>query len=302
MIANTIQTISPIETLRLLAHRLVAEQTPYLEFSSGSQDFIKTVEQSETLKARARAIRDELAQLVAESLAECSEKDLDDPDAHLAAGLLMATWTVAFLQAHRIFRKTRDAEAAKEAFLAMVDKGTRGVKAAMADKRDYYCQSRRGNRLFELGLGPVALAFCAASSKQDHAAIERVIAEAGRDTFGTLSSAALDGDANTASHKVYKFSDRLLRQFGPVADVVREFDRVHRVSLRTGTTLRIGMVADYEPTADAVRSLWERFGPVDIAWNINPNGTPSTEALDAGRELGCEVMKWDELKEHLKKA
>lgn len=127
------QTISPIETLRLLAHRLVAEQTPYLEFSSGSQDFIKTVEQSETLKARARAIRDELAQLVAESLAECSEKDLDDPDAHLAAGLLMATWTVAFLQAHRIFRKTRDAEAAKEAFLAMVDKGTCGVKAAMAD-------------------------------------------------------------------------------------------------------------------------------------------------------------------------
>ncbi|MGD9921417.1 MAG: TetR/AcrR family transcriptional regulator [Variibacter sp.] len=127
------QTISPIETLRLLAHRLVAEQTPYLEFSSGSQDFIKTVEQSETLKARARAIRDELAQLVAESLAGCSEKDLDDPDAHLAAGLLMATWTVAFLQAHQIFRKTRDAEAAKEAFLAMVDKGTRGVKAAMAD-------------------------------------------------------------------------------------------------------------------------------------------------------------------------
>jgi len=127
------QTISPIETLRLLAHRLVAEQTPYLEFSSGSQDFIKTVEQSETLKARARAIRDELAQLVAESLAECSEKDLDDPDAHLAAGLLMATWTVAFLQAHQIFRKTRDAEAAKEALLAMVDKGTRGVKAAMAD-------------------------------------------------------------------------------------------------------------------------------------------------------------------------
>ena len=34
-------------------------------------------------------------------------------------------------------------------------------------KRDYYCQSRRGNRLFELGLGEVALAFAAASSKTD---------------------------------------------------------------------------------------------------------------------------------------
>jgi len=51
------------------------------------------------------------------------------------------------------------------------------ILARATPKRDYYCQSRRGNRLFELGLGPVALAFCAASSKADHAAIERVIAE-----------------------------------------------------------------------------------------------------------------------------
>jgi type IV secretion/conjugal transfer VirB4 family ATPase len=35
-------------------------------------------------------------------------------------------------------------------------------------KRDYYYQSREGNRLFELGLGELALAFCAAGSPQDH--------------------------------------------------------------------------------------------------------------------------------------
>ena len=57
------------------------------------------------------------------------------------------------------------------------------ILARATPKRDYYCQSRRGNRLFELGLGPVALAFCAASSKADHAAIERVVAEHGRDAF-----------------------------------------------------------------------------------------------------------------------
>ncbi len=57
------------------------------------------------------------------------------------------------------------------------------ILARATPKRDYYCQSRRGNRLFELGLGPVALAFCAASSKADHAAIERVLAETGRETF-----------------------------------------------------------------------------------------------------------------------
>jgi type IV secretion system protein TrbE len=50
-------------------------------------------------------------------------------------------------------------------------------------KRDYYCQSRRGNRLFELGLSEVALALCAASSKSDQAAIEAILAEQGRDGF-----------------------------------------------------------------------------------------------------------------------
>src|SRR6266851_266759 len=57
------------------------------------------------------------------------------------------------------------------------------ILARATPKRDYYCQSRRGNRLFELGLGEVALAFCAASSKTDQIAIARVLAEHGRDGF-----------------------------------------------------------------------------------------------------------------------
>jgi type IV secretion system protein TrbE len=50
-------------------------------------------------------------------------------------------------------------------------------------KRDYYCQSRRGNRLFELGLSEVALAFTAASSKTDQAAIAEILGREGRDGF-----------------------------------------------------------------------------------------------------------------------
>jgi type IV secretion system protein VirB4 len=57
------------------------------------------------------------------------------------------------------------------------------IVARATPKRDYYCQSRRGNRLFELGLGPVALALCAASAKTDHSAIESILAEAGRERF-----------------------------------------------------------------------------------------------------------------------
>lgn len=59
------------------------------------------------------------------------------------------------------------------------------ILARATPKRDYYCQSRRGNRLFELGLGEIALAFAAASSKADQALIDRVLAEHGRDEFVT---------------------------------------------------------------------------------------------------------------------
>jgi type IV secretion system protein VirB4 len=59
------------------------------------------------------------------------------------------------------------------------------ILARAIPKRDYYCQSRRGNRLFELGLEEFALAFTAASSKSDQAMIARVLAEHGRDGFLT---------------------------------------------------------------------------------------------------------------------
>src|SRR3546814_3924573 len=41
------------------------------------------------------------------------------------------------------------------------------IIASATPKRDYYCQSALGNRLFDLGLGPLALAFTAASSRSD---------------------------------------------------------------------------------------------------------------------------------------
>ena len=124
--------VAPIDTLRLLAHRLAAEQSPFVRFTVESQGFIETIEGSETLKARARAIRDELAQVVGAALCECVGREPTDPDAHLAAGLLLATWTVALIQAHQTFRQNRDTKAAKAAFLGIVDQGTIGVKAAMA--------------------------------------------------------------------------------------------------------------------------------------------------------------------------
>jgi type IV secretion system protein VirB4 len=50
-------------------------------------------------------------------------------------------------------------------------------------KRDYYYQSPLGCRVFELGLGPVALALCGASSPEDQQMLDRIQAETTRDGF-----------------------------------------------------------------------------------------------------------------------
>ncbi|AYV48523.1 conjugal transfer protein TrbE [Caulobacter flavus] len=55
--------------------------------------------------------------------------------------------------------------------------------ARAAPKRDYYVQSRAGERLFELGLGPVALAFVGAASKSDQAVMAAILAEHPREGF-----------------------------------------------------------------------------------------------------------------------
>ncbi|MBU6472837.1 MAG: conjugal transfer protein TrbE, partial [Alphaproteobacteria bacterium] len=70
--------------------------------------------------------------------------------------------------------------------------------ASGTPKRHYYLQSRRGNRLFELGLGPIALALCGASSPADQKRIDAVLAQHGLEGFaaGFLASAGLDWAAD----------------------------------------------------------------------------------------------------------
>ncbi|KQY91827.1 conjugal transfer protein TrbE [Caulobacter sp. Root1455] len=55
--------------------------------------------------------------------------------------------------------------------------------ARATPKRHYYLQSRLGNRLFELGLGPVALALCGASDPAVQTLIDKVLADHGQADF-----------------------------------------------------------------------------------------------------------------------
>ncbi|WP_300381204.1 conjugal transfer protein TrbE [Henriciella sp.] len=57
-------------------------------------------------------------------------------------------------------------------------------------KRDYYYQSPLGCRVFDLGLGPIALALCGASSPVDQERINRTLAQAGPAEFAETFLAA----------------------------------------------------------------------------------------------------------------
>jgi type IV secretion system protein VirB4 len=66
--------------------------------------------------------------------------------------------------------------------------------ARATPKRHYYLQSTRGNRLFELGLGPTALALCGASDPDSQDRIDALLAEHGPAAFAEhfLASSGLD--------------------------------------------------------------------------------------------------------------
>lgn len=118
---------------------------------------------------------------------------------------------------------------------------------------------------------------------------------------GTLGSAVLKGSAKTEAHKDYAFSYRVIQQLGCVKGIHREFDRIFSVQISSGRLLRVGMILDYEPLADHVRTLWTDFGPVDVVWSINPNGSITPSAYEAAGELKCQVLKWEDLKALLQK-
>lgn len=133
---NRTAGVAPVEALRLFAHQAVAERRPYVLFcDAGSDRFVSTVQASDVLMARARAIRDELTDLLTGAMARSVRRPLTDPAAHLVASLVVATWTVAFVEAHRIFKQTQDVTKAYKSFLAIIDQGSTGAKAAAERSR-----------------------------------------------------------------------------------------------------------------------------------------------------------------------
>lgn len=124
--------ISPIKALGALAHRLIEQPHPSYPLFDGTYLFVETALASEALKARARQMRDDFIRALAVVLADAVNRPREDPDAHLAAGMIASVWSVAFTQAHECFGRTRNAGDANRVFLDLIDRGTIGVGAALA--------------------------------------------------------------------------------------------------------------------------------------------------------------------------
>lgn len=110
-----------------------------------------------------------------------------------------------------------------------------GIIARAQPRRDYYYQSRIGQRLFDLGLGPVALAFASASSPEDQRAIDEILAD---------ESAAHIGASDPSQTKLAARSDPLnfasrwlgQRGLGWAANLLSEFAAPPQSSVSSART------------------------------------------------------------------
>lgn len=122
---------SQIHALGLLAHQMIEEPSEAFPLFADTQTFVETAQASEALKSRARQMRDDFVRALAGVLADGVARPADDPDAHLAATLIAATWSIAFTRAHAELSASGDVEAAKGVFLGLIDRGIIGTHAAL---------------------------------------------------------------------------------------------------------------------------------------------------------------------------
>lgn len=119
---------SPVGAVETLIRALLEQQHPLVRVTDGAVQFWRTVEQSPALSARACELQVTLAGDLAGMLADAAGRPRSDPDARLAAAMLMATLVVAYEQELRTVRETRRPGAA---FLSVMERGFAGVGAAL---------------------------------------------------------------------------------------------------------------------------------------------------------------------------
>lgn len=119
----------PVHAFQCLMRRLLEEQHPLFRVNRRPIRFWRMVGESPALAAHARQLQVKLADELARMLSGALGKSSADPDARLAAAMLMSTLVVAYGEALGAFRARTKPQAA---FASVMERGFAGVDAALA--------------------------------------------------------------------------------------------------------------------------------------------------------------------------
>lgn len=120
---------APVGVFQDLMRALAENQHPLFRMSEQPVQFWRTVKESPGLTTWARALQVVLANDLAEMFCDAVERPRDDPEARLAAAMLIDTLVVAYGAALRAFREGHAVDAL---FRRLVERGFAGVNVALA--------------------------------------------------------------------------------------------------------------------------------------------------------------------------
>lgn len=92
--------------------------------------------------------------------------------------------------------------------------------------------------------------------------------------------------------KEFEFIERGLDQHDRISKIDRLHDRMYRITRDGLPDLTVAMLNEYELTADHLRTARQRYGEFSIAVITNPNGTPTSTAMEVAKSVGVEILKW----------
>ncbi|HEL4296102.1 MULTISPECIES: TetR/AcrR family transcriptional regulator [Stenotrophomonas] len=121
--------MAPLGAFQSLVRQLLDSGHPLLRINAGAAAFWATVADSPVLVAHARRLQAQLTNDLAQLMADAAGRPVDDAEARLGAGMLMASMVAAY---EKGLASQRHGEDPREAMLQLIVRGATGVLVALA--------------------------------------------------------------------------------------------------------------------------------------------------------------------------
>ena len=121
--------MAPLGAFQSLVRQLLDSGHPLLRINAGAAAFWATVADSPVLVAHARRLQAQLTNDLAQLMADAAGRPVDDAEARLGAGMLMASMVAAY---EKGLASQLHGEDPREAMLQLIVRGATGVLVALA--------------------------------------------------------------------------------------------------------------------------------------------------------------------------